>query len=243
MTTDLGYAGTATFDAAGPSASAKTYCVKKAANVQVTLTGSTGDWSKSIKAKAASIATFSDGYKIKVYVKNEDSGDDTKAAGTAACFMITTDNTTCFNVVSDGTTAKEIPVGGFTVKWLKKKEWEDNGAKKGAALWSIGTKLSEGTEYLVLDPKGDAKISAGFAKGAGKTKNMTATWYQPKETKDKKYKDKLARFSKGDKLKYFAAKVTDGKDKAEECSSGTALKGASALVAGAAVAFGAATLF
>merc|ERR1712093_544901 len=105
------------------------------------------------------------------------------------------------------------------------------GAKAGAAgMWTIGTKLTEGTEYLVLDPTAAAKIAAGFAKGSGKTKSFTASWYQPKETKDKKYKDKLARFSKGDKVK-------DGKDVAEACSTGTALKGASALVAGAAVAF------
>merc|ERR1711964_742518 len=110
--------------------------------------------------------------------------------------------------------------------------------------WTYGTKLDEATQYLVLDPKGDAVIAGGFTAGAAASKGVTASWYQPKESKDKKYKDKLARYSKGEKMKYYSSgKVTTGIGKAEECTSGTALKGASALVAGAAVAFGAATLF
>ena len=74
-------------------------------------------------------------------------------------------------------------------------------------------------------------------------KVYTQKWYQPKESKDKKYKDKLARISKGETLKYIQYKST-GKTNMFACNgTGTVIdKGASALVAGAAVAFGAATL-
>ncbi len=64
------------------------------------------------------------------------------------------------------------------------------------------------------------------------------TNYQPKETSDKVYTG-IPRFSKGDLLVYKGlATATGFPDKT--CGSGKALTGASALVAGAAIACGAA---
>merc|ERR1712080_496874 len=92
---------------------------------------------------------------------------------------------------------KNIDKDGIYVRWLTKKQWEDNGAKKGtAAMNSIGTKLDKATQNLVLDPDAKAAITDGMKAGAGNSKKFKATWYQPKESKDKKFKDKLARFSK-----------------------------------------------
>merc|ERR1711981_259017 len=69
-------------------------------------------------------------------------------------------------------------------------------------------------------------------------------WYQPKETKDKKYTDKLARWSAKQSMTYYAKANATGTKIAEKCTAtAVVLKGASSLVAGAAIAFGAASLF
>merc|ERR1712194_905338 len=74
--------------------------------------------------------------------------------------------------------------------------------------------------------------------------SSTAVWgwsnYQPKETSDKVYAG-IPRFSKGDLLVYKGLGTSTG-IASIACGTGKALLGASSLIAGAAVAFGAATL-
>jgi hypothetical protein len=68
-------------------------------------------------------------------------------------------------------------------------------------------------------------------------------YYQPKETSDKVYAG-LPRFSKGESMKYvgLANVVAASAFPSVTCGTAKALLGASNLIAGAAVAFGAATL-
>ena len=69
------------------------------------------------------------------------------------------------------------------------------------------------------------------------------TYYQPKETSDKVYTG-LPRFAKGESMKYvgFVNAVVASAFPTVACGTAKALLGASNLIAGAAVAFGAATL-
>jgi hypothetical protein len=69
------------------------------------------------------------------------------------------------------------------------------------------------------------------------------TYYQPKETSDKVYVG-LPRFQKGESMKYIGLFDAVAATALPTVTCGTAkvLLGASSLIAGAAVAFGAATL-
>jgi hypothetical protein len=72
---------------------------------------------------------------------------------------------------------------------------------------------------------------------------MGMDYYQPKETSDKVYAG-LPRFSKGESMKWvgLANAVAASAFPSVTCGTAKALLGASNLIAGAAVAFGAATL-
>ena len=107
------------------------------------------------------------------------------------------------------------------------------------AIDTLGTALTKATHQLVKSPDNSADVTGGLATN----KVFTQKWYQPKESKDKTYKDKMPRWSKGDTLLYKQIKNT-GKDALFACNgTGTVINlGASTLFAGAAVAFGAATL-
>merc|ERR1712167_275847 len=128
----------------------------------MTIEGKTGDWSTALIKTAASIKTYSDGYYIKIVCNTKGFTEGTtKGNGVGACFKVG-DNVTCFtmNNATGAADAVKVVKADVGVGWLKKKEWEDNGAK-AASTW-------------------------------------TASWYQPKETKDKKYVDILKRFQKAD---------------------------------------------
>jgi hypothetical protein len=72
---------------------------------------------------------------------------------------------------------------------------------------------------------------------------MGVKYYQPKETSDKVYVG-LPRFAKGESMKYtgLAQGILAAAFPSVTCGTAKALLGASNLIAGAAVAFGAATL-
>jgi hypothetical protein len=124
------------------------------------------------------------------------------------------------------------------------------------AKYLTTTVVSGGTEItlvtwgmtLVLDcsltpPVANATACGIGATGLGYTNSVVNYgWsnYQPKETSDKVYAG-IPRFSKGDLLVYKGL-VTASGFPAATCGTGKALTGASALVAGAAIAFGAAAL-
>lgn len=96
-----------------------------------------------------------------------------------------------------------------------------------------------------LDLKGSGSTTAQLtlteAKKLGaKDGTLTFMWYQPKQIATGIYPT-LPRFSKKDKVKTYAADQASAA-KGQACNAGIELTGASALVAGAAVAFGASAL-
>merc|ERR1719265_338084 len=86
---------------------------------------------------------------------------------------------------------------------------------------------------------GGSTTCVGTALELADTAVLTTKWFQPKEISTKKYTT-LPRFSAKETATWVGITVL-GKKGASGCT-GKALQGASALVAGAAVAFGAAAL-
>merc|ERR1712194_720314 len=98
---------------------------------------------------------------------------------------------------------------------------------------------------LTIDCSGtDTAAACGITSVGIGHGSSTTVWgwsnYQPKETSDKVYAG-IPRFSKGDLLVYKGLGTSTG-IASIACGTGKALLGASSLIAGAAVAFGAATL-
>merc|ERR1712167_130275 len=78
-------------------------------------------------------------------------------------------NVTCFtmNNATGAADAVKVVKADVGVRWLKKKEWEDNGAKAAGIIWAVGTKLTAATQYLVIDPNTDQ--ANGMKAKAGST--------------------------------------------------------------------------
>ena len=215
------------------SSAANTFCNK---TVTVEIKGSTGDWSKALIKDTAAIKTYSDGYNVKFSVTLAGATAATVGAGYGACFNVGSGPAVIMSAKSAANNAHVAANNSYT-NWLKDKEVADNVAKQGAAaIWTIGTAMSLGTQGLVMTPDPTKTMTGYYATG----KIFTAFWYQPKETKDKKYKDMVPRWSKAETLKYTAFQPKTGIAAPELCTS-TVLKGATTLVAG--VAFGVAALF
>merc|ERR1719393_441437 len=89
-------------------------------------------------------------------------------------------------------------------------------------------------------PSGAAAACALSAFTAANNGLTTTSWFQPKELSTKVYTT-LTRFSAKESATWTGMVAADGKKSASGCAA-KALTGASALVAGAAVAFGAAAL-
>lgn len=96
-------------------------------------------------------------------------------------------------------------------------------------------KDSVGADAAAMKTSYEAKVLLLTTAGT-----LTSTWYQPKQEATNIYKT-MPRFSKKDKVKTYGGDDANA-TKAVACSAGIELTGASALVAGAAVMFGASAL-
>jgi len=110
----------------------------------------------------------------------------------------------------------------------------------GTAAGCTAAKASQGTNATAcLSGTGGSLLAVG-ATGVA---TIGMDYYQPKETSDKVYAG-LPRFYKGESMKFvgLANAVAASAFPSVTCGTAKALLGASHLLAGAAVAFGAATL-
>jgi uncharacterized protein YbaA (DUF1428 family) len=182
----------------------------------------------------------SDGYKLTISIKGVGNTvlADTKVIG--GCVATATSNAMCIYALAATNTVVEAT--GMKVYALTKVQYT------GLIAATAGTEITLATWGMVLavdcsaaNPTSD--VCGVTAAGIGAADGVVAygwTNYQPKETSDKVYAT-IPRFSKDDLLVYKGLATTGGlPDKT--CGSGKALTGASALVAGAAIAFGAAAL-
>ena len=178
------------------------------------------------------------------------------SAGTASFFsggcVVTTGNYVCISHSFDasGTSGASVYVISLNNRWIAKKDWKTTSFVAGTAItlakWQMvftgNIAVCTATSPVTANQTACAK--AGTAIGTSTTPRTTGMkYYQPKETSDKVYVG-LPRFAKDEVMKYIG--LVDGLVAAAlptvTCGKSKALLGASNLIAGAAVAFGAATL-
>tara|TARA_B110000285_G_scaffold220003_1_gene271277 strand:+ start:156 stop:878 length:723 start_codon:yes stop_codon:yes gene_type:complete len=219
--------------------------------VTVGLAGqTTSTWaSDAIILLSPALKTDSDGYQFTILV----DGNIT-ALTTSFLFggcVVTTGNYVCINAQLD---VASTPTGidSLNNRWILKKDWLATAYPAGTAItaakWQmVFTGTAAACVPLVAAQTGAVATSCLVATypitaGSG-TATFGMNYYQPKETSDKVYTG-LPRFAKGESMKYIglvsAAAATAFPSVA--CGTAKALLGASSLIAGAAVAFGAATL-
>jgi hypothetical protein len=209
-------------------------------SIKATLIGSASGWlTDANKLIWTGLTTStSDGYKLTIAIAG--SGTEARVATefTGGCVATATSNAMCISSVANATPL----ISAMKVYALTK------------ATYLTTTVVTGGTEItlvtwgmvLTLDCSAAAPtttncgVGAGHLGAAGSTVVYGWTNYQPKETSDKVYAG-IPRFSKDDLLVYKGLRKADGFP-VITCGSGKALTGASALVAGAAIAFGAAAL-
>jgi hypothetical protein len=213
-----------------------TYCPIKAT---VTLVGSTGTaWATdAIKKISASILTDSDGYKITLAVGRQNGTKLVSTNNEGGCLIHTNSGAVCFR----GAISSTAILTGMKATWIKLADY-----KIGALV--AGTEITAAKWGIVYDPICNVTTTpVTTACGAtfivaDATVTYGGSWYQPKETAKKTYTT-LPRFSVKETAKWTAITQAATKQAVSfACGSGKALTGASALVAGAAVAFGAAAL-
>merc|ERR1712153_117741 len=198
-----------------------TICVK---SVTVTLTGATSGWlTDPMKLIATGLTTsLSDGYLIDVKIAG--AGADAVADGNwvGGCIATSTSNAVCINAkgLTDIVGGTEVTLAGWNMKL-------------GLDCSRAGANAAGTSTALCL-------FTAGNFGAAASTTSYGWSNYQPKETSDKVYTG-LPRFSKGDILAWTPLTRANGYP-VTACGTAKDLTGASALVAGAAIAFGAAAL-
>ena len=222
----------------------------------VTLAGQTSSsWATDVIVKAsASIKTDSDGYTMQIDTTSNIDAVKTQAATGDVAYMggcltgagaNAKNDAVCFyGRTMDGlnTWAKDnASVQDFLPRHLPIANWVTTAVVTG------DTKITVAKWYMTLAGKDCSKIqklgtidpvcSTGLA--LVDTNVLTAKWFQPKEISTKLYVG-LPRFSAKETATWTAI-ATTGKKGNAGCT-GKALTGASALVAGAAVAVGAAAL-
>merc|ERR1712216_68439 len=211
------------------------------------------DWATTtITTASTAIKTDSDGYTIQISqgqtgVAAADTGADAKYIG--GCLVVTgITQIVCFN----GKTAKD-KAGKFILSGLKAGYAKDTALSTTTALatteitvakWYVKYSGSDctaahTTAANAVAPPLTVCIHTAWAKD-GTLSAAIAKWFQPKQLSDKKYTG-APRFAAKDTAKWTSIIAADGKKQATSCTE-KALTGASALVAGAAVAFGAAAL-
>jgi hypothetical protein len=207
----------------------------------VTLAGSTGSaWATAaIKKISTAILTDSDGYKITLAVGRKSGVVYATGFVEGGCLLHATSNHVCFRAPARTATVALI---GMKATWIKKADYKIGALVAGTAI----TAAKWGLVYVPVCDVANATTPVAACGSFGKTVDTDNTyggsWYQPKETAKKVYTE-LARFSAKETGAWVAIGDTTALSTvATACGSGKALKGASALVAGAAVAFGAAAL-
>ena len=150
----------------------------------------------------------------------------------------------CIHAASAATGQSPVELVGMKVYSLTKALYDV--ATTVVATSGTAVTLVNWGMTLTVDCSGtDTSLTCGMATTAAiGSATSVAVWgwsnYQPKETSDKVYAG-IPRFSKGDLLVYKGMATGTG-IASVTCGSGKALLGASSLIAGAAVAFGAAAL-
>lgn len=225
----------------------------------VGLTGQTSSaWaSTTVTTAATAIKTDSDGYEFKLSMTSNHDGVELAASANhyvGGCLSgaggDATNAVVCFygqakeSASNPATSSVTFALMTCVPYYLPVKNWITTTAVTGAvaitkAKWYM---LLEGVDCsATITPLTGGTLGgcAGLALELADTAVLTTKWFQPKEISTKKYTT-LPRFSAKETATWIAI-TTDGKKGASGCT-GKALQGASALVAGAAVAFGAAAL-
>jgi len=225
---------------------AAAYAVDCPKSITATLVGSASGWlTDANKLIWTGLTTStSDGYKLTIAIYGPGSVVLADAKNLGGCVATATSNAMCIRSLSANT-----GVGPSVEATLMKVYALTKATYLSTAVVTGGTEITLVTWGMTLTTDCSAAnptvVACAVAAGTGIGKDSEAnvygwTNYQPKETSDKVYTG-IPRFSKGDLLVYKGlATATGFPDKT--CGSGKALTGASALVAGAAIAFGAAAL-
>ena len=177
------------------------------------------------------------------------------SAGTASFFsggcVVTTGNYVCISHSFDasGTSSASVYSNSLNNRWITKKDWVVTSFVAGTAItlakWQMvfTGNIAVCTAAAPVTANQTACAKAGAITAAAAASTMGMNYYQPKETSDLVYVG-LPRFQKGESMKYIG--LVDGVVGAAfptvTCGTAKTLLGASNLIAGAAVAFGAATL-
>ena len=213
--------------------------------VTADLAGAASGWLSDTNAKiwTGLTTSTSDGYKLTVSITGV--GNAALAADKAAggCVATATSNAMCIHAAS--------AAGAGTVELLNMKVYSLTKALYDVATTVVATSgvaitlVNWGMTLTIDCSSADTGLTCGIAAATAiGHATSTAVWgwsnYQPKETSDKVYAG-IPRFSKGDLLVYKGLGTSTG-IASIACGTGKALLGASSLIAGAAVAFGAATL-
>jgi len=207
----------------------------------------TSTWaSDAILLVSTALKTDSDGYQFSMLL-----GINMSAATalflTGGC-VVTTGNYVCANVQND-TTGTYVEM--LNNRWITKKDWAVTSFVAGTAItlakWQMVWSGTAATCTGLIVSGSTAAVKAACVVALGTVDTGTGvigmTYYQPKETSDLVYVG-LPRFQKGESMKYIGLVNALAATAFPTVTCGTAkvLLGASNLIAGAAVAFGAATL-
>merc|ERR1712086_1038325 len=219
-----------------------TICVK---SVTVTPTGATSGWlTDPMKLIATGLTTsLSDGYLIDVKIAG--AGADAVADGNwvGGCIATSTSNAVCINAKGLTDIIQAMKVYSLTKAKYLATTVVSGGTEITLAGWNMKLGLDcsrAGANDAAASTAGCLFAGAGNLGVADSTTSYGWSNYQPKETSDKVYTG-LPRFSKGDILGWTPLTRANGYP-VTACGTAKALTGASALVAGAAIAFGAAAL-
>jgi hypothetical protein len=209
------------------------------------------DWATTtITTASTAIKTDSDGYTIQISqgqtgVAAADLAAADKYIG--GCLVVTgITQIVCFNGKTGKDGNSKIILAGLKAGYAKDTALSTTVAlattEITVAKWYVKYSGSDCTAAVVGNaaaPQLTVCIHTAWAKD-GTLAAAVAKWFQPKQLSDKKYTG-APRFAAKDTAKWTSIIAADGKKQATSCTE-KALTGASALVAGAAVAFGAAAL-
>jgi len=166
---------------------------------------------------------------------------------TGGC-VVTTGNYVCASIQNDTT---GVWVENLNNRWITKKDWKVTSYVAGTAItlakWQMVWSGTAATCIGLVTAASTAAVKAACVVALGTIGTGTGTiglkYYQPKETSDLVYVG-LPRFQKGESMKYIGLvnALAATAFPTVTCGTAKALLGASNLIAGAAVAFGAATL-
>lgn len=126
--------------------------------------------------------------------------------------------------------------------WIKKADYKIGALVAGTAITAAKWNLVYVPVCDVTNTTTAVAACNTFGSVVDTDNTYGGSWFQPKETAKKEYTE-LARFSAKETGAWLSTGITTALSTVgKACGSGKALKGASALVAGAAVAFGATAL-